>query len=243
MKIALSPLDTNRFGIVTARANEIKLKDIESVMQYCKDNLVEFLIARCNVADTHVCRVLLSQKFELMETQVSFVHDLKEIKSGERSDDIIIREALHHEDSEVADVSYIGFTSYPGHYHMDNRLDIEKCRQTYKDWAYRACHEKHVADKVYVAVESGKIIGFFAARLNDGAEGEAILSSILPEYQGKGIYRSFILKAMEWSKENGAKRFITGTQIFNIAVQKVWARLGFDPMLDKSFYTFHKWFN
>jgi hypothetical protein len=33
---------------------------------------------------------------------------------------------------------------------------------------------------------------------------------------------------------------LISTQITNVAVQKVWTRLGFEP--SRSYYTFHKWF-
>jgi hypothetical protein len=45
---------------------------------------------------------------------------------------------------------------------------------------------------------------------------------------------------MAWCASRGAARMMVSTQINNVAVQKVWARLGFEP--NYAYYTFHKWF-
>ena len=34
---------------------------------------------------------------------------------------------------------------------------------------------------------------------------------------------------------------VLSTQVTNLAVQKVWSRLGFEP--SRSYYTFHLWFD
>jgi hypothetical protein len=45
---------------------------------------------------------------------------------------------------------------------------------------------------------------------------------------------------MEWGLKQGFQQMLYSTQITNIAVQKVWVRLGAE--LDHAYYTFHKWF-
>jgi len=46
---------------------------------------------------------------------------------------------------------------------------------------------------------------------------------------------------MEWSLSKGVRRMVVSTQVINIAVQKTWVRLGFEPI--RGYYTFHKWFD
>jgi GNAT superfamily N-acetyltransferase len=84
-------------------------------------------------------------------------------------------------------------------------------------------------------------VGYFTLRLNNLEEGEAVVGGVQYSARGKGIYRSFITRGMEWCLSKGAARMLVSTQITNVAVQKVWARLGFEPSL--AFYTFHKWFD
>jgi GNAT superfamily N-acetyltransferase len=77
-------------------------------------------------------------------------------------------------------------------------------------------------------------------RLNSPQESEGVLFGVTPAAQGRGLYRSLMLAGMHWSKLRDAGRMVVSTQITNIAVQKVWTRLGFEP--SGSCYTFHKWF-
>jgi len=109
------------------------------------------------------------------------------------------------------------------------------------DWAFRSCVSRDVADEVLVAHVAGSIIGFFTLRLNSPEEGEAVVGGVAPSARGRGIYRSFIIHGMEWCLSQGATRMLVSTQITNIAVQKVWTRLGFEP--SHAYYTFHKWFD
>lgn len=46
---------------------------------------------------------------------------------------------------------------------------------------------------------------------------------------------------MQWCLDNSMKEMVVSTQITNLAVQKVWVRLGFEPY--RFYYTFHKWFD
>jgi GNAT superfamily N-acetyltransferase len=132
------------------------------------------------------------------------------------------------------------FQGYYGHYHADPKLDRNKCDEGYVSWAVRSCTLKQVATEVLVAERDNQIVGFATLRLNSPEEGEGVLFGVAPEAQGIGIYRSFMVSGMQWCKEQQVKRMIVSTQVTNVAVQKVWCRVGFEPAY--SYYTFHKWF-
>ena len=84
-------------------------------------------------------------------------------------------------------------------------------------------------------------VGFATLRLNNSDEGEGVLFGVAPKAQGRGIYRSFMVKGMEWCMKKNATHMVVSTQITNTAVQKVWSRVGFEP--NNAYYTFHKWFD
>jgi GNAT superfamily N-acetyltransferase len=107
-------------------------------------------------------------------------------------------------------------------------------------WAVRSCVSKDVANEVLIAERDGRVVGFATLRINSPQEGEGVLFGVAPEAQGLGIYRSFMLSGMQWCRQQGVQRMLVSTQITNIAVQKVWCRVGFEP--SHSYYTFHKWF-
>jgi GNAT superfamily N-acetyltransferase len=87
---------------------------------------------------------------------------------------------------------------------------------------------------------AGVVAGFATLRMNSPEEGEGVLFGVHPCAQGRGMYWSFMVKALEWCGQRGASRMVVSTQITNLSVQKVWTRMGFE--LFSSYYTFHLWF-
>ncbi len=98
-----------------------------------------------------------------------------------------------------------------------------------------------MAAEVLIAEADSLLLGFATLRRNSDEEGEGVLFGVTPAAQGRGIYRSFMIRGMEWCAAQGATRMVVSTQITNVAVQKVWTRLGFEP--HKSYLTFHRWFD
>jgi ribosomal protein S18 acetylase RimI-like enzyme len=69
---------------------------------------------------------------------------------------------------------------------------------------------------------------------------EGLLFGVAPEGQGIGVGRSLMLNGLELCKKKQARRMLISTQVTNVAVQRVWCRVGFEPAY--SYYTFHRWF-
>jgi GNAT superfamily N-acetyltransferase len=179
--------------------------------------------------------------FLLMDTLVYYRYDLTQSPLPGDNAKVPVRPMRPGEEERVRDVATESFRGYFGHYHADERLDRAKCDEVYVSWAYRSCVSREVADEVLVADLNGSIVGFATLRLNSAEEGEGVLFGVAPSAQGQGVYRSFMIRGMQWCLSNRAKRMVVSTQITNIAVQKVWTRLGFGPSY--SYYTFHKWFD
>ncbi len=238
--VCLSDLDQMRFGARTAKANQITAKTLPAVIDFCHAHQVEFLIARALTTDLATAQALESAGFLLMDTLVVYARDLKKRPIPPDDGQLLIRPIQAGEEADVKRVCEQSFGGYGGHYHADPKLDPEKCDQTYVDWATRSCVDREVAHEVLVADDDGAIVGFATLRLNHADEGEGVLFGVAPAAQGRGVYRSFMIHAMEWVRRQGATNMIVSTQITNVAVQKAWTRLGFEP--NRSYYTFHKWF-
>ena len=240
-KIYLSSIDEERFGIRTARATKVTLEMIPSMIDFCDDNSVSLLIARSLASELRVAQALEREGFILMDTLVYYQRNLTNTAIPSDSGKVTVRPIGPGEEDKVKIVAAEAFRGYFGHYHADDRLDRSKCDEVYISWAFLSCVSRDVADEVLVADLDGCIIGFATLRLNSQEEGEGVLFGITPSAQGKGIYRSFMISGMEWCFSKGTKRMIVSTQITNIAVQKSWTRLGFEPSY--AYYTFHKWFD
>ena len=239
---ALSAIDEERFGIRTARAPAVTAEALPPILDYCRDNGVVLLIARCLASELTAAQAMERAGFSLMDTLVYYARDDLDRKTIPLDRGIsTIRPAGPGDAPKVYAVAAEAFKDYYGHYHADPRLDRTKCDEAYMDWAYRSCVSREAADAVLAAVLQDEIVGFSTLKLNSFDEAEWLLSGVLPKTQGKGIYQALAINNLLWAEEEGAKRLIVSTQINNLAVQRVWIRLGFYPAY--SYYTFHKWFD
>jgi GNAT superfamily N-acetyltransferase len=236
--IALSSIDQERFGIVTARDGEVTPETFEHDLAFCRSHGVQLLIARCRTEELAVAQALEAAGGRLMDTLVYYVRVIVKGELPASTCKVPIRSVRPGEDEAVRRVAREAFRGYRGHYHADPRLDPSKCDEAYQSWAQRSCLSRDVAGEVLVA-DDGQVAGFATLRLNDPHEGEGVLFAVAPRAQGAGVYKAFMLEGMRWCRSQGAKRMVVSTQITNLAVQKVWSRLGFEP--SQSFYTFHLW--
>lgn len=239
--IALSPLDEARFGIRTAKVSDLSEACLPDVLQFCERESVRFLIARCHASDLPLVHRLEQSGFLLMDTLVYYRQmNLAEIPAIADPDGIVIRPVQPGEEMQVRSIAEQSFQDYMGHYHADPRLDHKSCDEAYSDWAMRSCTSRELADEVLVAASADGLLGFLTLRLVAG-EGEGPLLCVAPHARGHGIAGAVVVRAMQWSREHGAKGFTISTQITNLAVQRIWARAGLAPSAFS--YTFHRWFD
>lgn len=238
--VALSSIDEERFGIRTARASCVTVDKVEAVLDFCHIEHVQLLIARCPVADLPTAQALEAEGAQLMDTLVYYTRHLTKTPVPSDTNDVVIRLAHPSDENQVREVARESFKGYFGHYHADPRLDRVKCDEAYMSWATRSCLSKNVADEVLIADIDGQVAGFATLRLNNADEAEGVLFGVAPFAQGRGIYKSFMIGGMNWCLSQSALHMTVSTQITNLAVQRVWTRLGFE--MSRAYYTFHKWF-
>ena len=239
--VVLSPLEEERFGWRTARAKGLTSKDIPLVLNFCCNNKIQLLIARCSINDIQAAQAMEHEGFFLTDTLVYYTRDLTRQPIPEENGVAHVRPILAGEEEETMTVVMESFHGYFGHYHADQMLDRNKCDETYADWARKSCEARASDQDFFVAKLEDRIVGFGMARINNPDEGEWVLGGVHPDFQGRGVYQSMLRRIMEWCLSKGAKRFIISTQLNNIAVQKVWARFGLE--INRGYYTFHRWFN
>jgi GNAT superfamily N-acetyltransferase len=237
--IALSEIDSERFGVRIARANAAS-GQLASILDFCAAEKIDMLIARCAASDLAAAQSMEEMGFLLMDTLVYYSFDLTKKTIPEDACEFLVRRLQSGDQAEVRKVASAAFKGYFGHYHADHRLDSSKCDEGYSSWAERSCTTEGVANEVLVAEEGGKVAGFATLRLNSPQEVEGLLFAVAPKSQGRGICRSFMIQSLRWCQAQGAKRMVISTQITNVSMQKVWCRSGFEP--SHSLHTFHKWF-
>ncbi|MEM9952581.1 MAG: GNAT family N-acetyltransferase [Chloroflexota bacterium] len=240
MKISLSDIDKKRFGITVAIAQDIAMDDIEATEHFCIDNHVEMCITRVATTDLQVIQKLEDIGYRLMDTLVYYAFKFNKKVIPDDTNDHYIRPAQANDAESVVDIATASFKGYFGHYHADPRLPNDKCDEVYIDWAEKSVRSREITDAVLIVENDGQLNGFATMRQLSEADGEGVLFGVAPHAQGQGIYRTMMIHGMRWCKQQGLSRMLVSTQITNIAVQKVWARLGFE--MNHGYYTLHKWF-
>lgn len=238
--ILMSDIDTERFGIKTARVVGLTSESLYPALDFCSEKKVKLLIARCDMSDLDAAQSMEKHGFLLMDTLIYYTLDL--IKHPIPSDHGVacVRPLRTGEEETIILIAQEAFRGYFGHYHADKKLNNSQCDEAYVDWTRKACAAKD-SENFLVAEVEGKIVGFGVQRMNNAEEGEYYLGGIHPDFQGRRLYHSFLCKAMEWFLSRGARRMLLSTQLQNISVQKVLIRFGLE--ISKGYYTYHKWFD
>jgi len=239
--VFLSDIDKERFGIQTARAPKVTIDTLSSVLDFCYEHSVKFLIARCEADDTKTVQAMEFKGFFLTDTLLYYQCDMQTAPKLYVLPGVLIRPVCSGEEEMVKILAAESFRGYIGHYHADPLLDREKCDETYASWACRLCTLGGFADQVLVAERDGSLTGFIILKINTPEECQVVLNAVHPKAQGSGVYSALVSAAKEWCFQKGVKRITTSTQLPNRAVQKVWARQGF--WLTHAAHTFHKWFD
>ncbi|MEO8612581.1 MAG: GNAT family N-acetyltransferase [Chloroflexota bacterium] len=239
--IRLSAIDEERFGIQTARVESVTHDQLPAVDEFCRFNTVKFLIARCDAAELSTAQAMETQDFLLMDTLVYFARKIASAPIPSTAEGISVRPVREDEAKSIGGLAARAFQDYGGHYHADSRLDRADCDAVYQSWAQRSCESRAVADGVLVAELDGKIVGFTTLKIRNPDEGEVPLYGVDPSIQGQGIGRALISGALRWFEAQNVAKMLISTQVTNVASQKVWVRLGFEP--SHAYYTFHKWFD
>jgi GNAT superfamily N-acetyltransferase len=239
--VNISTIDEHRFGVRTARASLVSGETLPAILDFCHQNDVTLLIARCFTTNVEVAQTMEQQGFLLMDTLIYYTRDLINVPIPVDEGQVSVRPVQPSEVEDVRQVAARAFSGYSGHYHADKRLDRKQCDDAYSDWAVRSCVLKEVADQVLVAVQNGSIRGFLTLRLKNSEQGEGVLFGVAPESQSQGIGHSLMIHGMQWCLSKRVSRMLISTQITNCASQKAWVRLGFE--ISHAYYTFHKWFD
>lgn len=241
MSIEISKLDSDRFGMNVAKAVNFSLSDLDKIYSFCDTNQVKLLIARVSSDDISIAQKLEDDDYRLMDTLVYYKFDYAKKPSPQNTVSYRVENisGINEYAPKISEIAGQAFHGYFGHYHADSRLDKSICDDIYIDWAYRSCVDPEVADAVLAAFVDEEVAGFITLKIRSDTLGEIVLNGVSPKFQKRGVYQSLVISGMEWLHEKSVNQVIVSTQVNNISVQKVWARLGFE--MDHSFYTFHKW--
>jgi acetyltransferase (GNAT) family protein len=229
----LSSLDSQRFGINVARAENVTSESVPAVLSFFEQHDVELLIARCDAANLDVERALLGAGLTLLEAQIIYRGPLapKVATPG-------IREAVSEDRAGIADLARDGFRDLNTHYHADPRLSPDACQELYIDWTLRGLSGE-AADVVYVAEVDGRLAAFGMFMQTGDGEMRYLLASVASWAQGRGLYLALLDRGMAWGSDRGANAVIGIVPHGNIPAHRNLIKAGLRPVSSSS--TFHGW--
>ena len=238
----ISILDTKRFGIKVAKTDFSDLKPENAVNSF-KELGVKLILSRIDGHNITLINNLENLGFRVKDNQLTYRYDLDDSlpREVEETQKYKTREVMEKDIPQLVKFTEESFSGY-GHYFADERLDKKKCIEIYKDWAYRSCTDKKVADKVFVAEFNGEAIGFLSFKIfnKDGQRFAAGgLGSVSKLLRNKSIFRAITLHGLKWGKETGLKWEEHNVLSSNFSVNRSFSKLGF--RIVASHVTLHGW--
>jgi len=220
--------DSDRFGIQVYRLTPESRDDLRSHEE-------AFVIARVDSNRIDLVQYALKHGFILCDTLTYWKGPVK-IEHKPLATGYWARPREARDAEPIARLSAAAFHDYQGHYEADPKTR-DRALACYVEWAGNF-------DGPGIVIEHEtwqfpwlhrKVIayGLFSTPC------ELTLAAVSGEHQGKGLYAHLVRACAAWGQENGDNEMVISTQITNLAVQKVWARLGLTPY--KSVYTLHRW--
>jgi RimJ/RimL family protein N-acetyltransferase len=242
MKSYISKIDSDRFGFPIAKVNDFT-NDPDLIIETLERHGVKLIITRIESSNFHMINYLETKGFLLKDFQLTYNYNIKREFSANSTNnqEYILKDVDENDIEEIAGIAKKAFCNY-GHYFADERLDKNKCMQIYEDWAKRSCTSKEVADKVIIAKNKNRVLGFLSFKIYNDSNGKYAaggLGAVLPEYQNLGIFKTINIEGINWGNTISLNRIEHKVLAYNYPVIKVYEKLGFNIL--KSELTFHYW--
>ena len=121
------------------------------------------------------------------------------------------------------------FAGYTNHYVANPWLAPISTADAYADWAVRSLGQVDLEVVEWVDA-GGEPSGIGLTRRTDDHV-EILLAGMVPASRGRGGYSAFLAAIVNRALAGGAARVVISTQDHNVAVQRLWCRAGFEPVL------------
>lgn len=235
-----SRLDSTRFGLRVFRGNAIDI-DGGQLFHEIAVNEVDVAIVRVPAGSGGPLQRFARYGMHPIhaDTLVYYQAPLSDREPRAlRNHDLSFTEATDGDAVELEALVARTFEGYVSHYHANPRLDPQLILSGYAEWARGYITGDGEGRITWVARRDGMIVAFACCRHDDkGQECEGVLYGVHPDHSGGGIYGDLIRHTQAEYRARGYSTMAVSTQIWNLAVQKVWGREGF--VLDRAYDTFH----
>lgn len=238
MPIERSAIDEARFGVRTAKAVARTADEVQQAVAACERQGVQLLLLRLPT-DAHAAVHAAEQAGALLTDTLCFYARAVDALTEPPPP----RPGLHLRAGDAADADRVealaraAFAGYPGHYRNDPRLQAVDVDEVYPSWA-RACCVRATGPLVLAEFDA-QPAAFAALRPGGDGELDVALLAVHPQFRQLGVAADLLRHLSSGALGPAVSRLSYSTQITNVAMQRLLARLGFLPT--GSHYTFHWW--
>lgn len=237
--LAPSPLDSARFGLRVFRGKGDGLHEREFFESLVAEG-VDVAIVRTPAGTGGWARLA---RYGLQpihaDTLVYYEVDLGTYEPRPlRNTDLVFAQARDADREALAHLVRTTFDGYVSHYHANPLFDPASILAGYMEWATGFIAADAPGRTTWVARRGETIVAFACCSHDEaGSQCEGVLYGVHPEHAGGGLYGDLIRHTQADFRARGFRRMAVSTQVWNYAVQKVWAREGY--ALARAYDTWH----
>ena len=240
--LARSESESTTFGFSVARLSIGAKAEVDAVTlsEMLADAFTKYQLVIARWEGSHqavpavLAKVALAYNFELIPcpTLIYWGLDLNDVPmhdSAESQGEPPIVE-LNNDLGVLDSLITQTFGNYLSHYAYNPYLPSDTTERAYREWVKALskdpaarCHVLNTANHLPTGIGISK-------QLTDDSV-EVLLAGISETHQNQGLYPHLMNGMVRTARANSATQLVISTQASNIAVQRVWARIGLRPIL------------
>lgn len=236
--LRFSELESARFGLNVIRGTMPALCEVDLLLDIITHD-ADVAIVRIPAGAIGVAEGLSRIGLPVLhaDTLVYYGMDLDDIEPASESGGIADLATAADADALRELVSQ-AFAEYRSHYRANPLFAPDAIRAGYEEWALGYIAVNDDRRMTWVVRRDGVPVAFATCHCDATTGiGEIVLNGVHPTHAGHGIYGKLLRYLQRTFKKLGMRRLIVSTQVWNHAVQKVWARSGL--ALERAFDTWH----
>ncbi|WP_176693208.1 GNAT family N-acetyltransferase [Arenimonas terrae] len=239
--LSLSESESRRFGLRVARHPiDAPPPAPEAILAAMRTLAADIAVLRFDAADraTPAALASLGAMPVYADTLVYYARALDASLPAPTAAAATVRRALPSDRQALERIAVRGFQDYRSHYGASACFPAAQVEAGYVEWALTHLQSTDPRDQTWLVEAADGPAGFATLRTSaDGRSVEILLNAVLPEHQGRGLYRTLVAQALLACGAAGVERASVSTQVWNTRVQQAWTALGF--RLERAYSTYH----
>jgi len=210
---------------------EIKNLLINRMTEKFREDDINYILCRTYSDDLSSINSLISNGFILVDGNLKFSLNLKNMKIEDTNPSIQTRLVKPEDINQVKKIASESFEI--DRFHSDPIISKKKADEIHELWAENSC-KNIAADAVMVGLINGEVVSFVTCKIDRIAKeyfnlplGVMVLVATAKKFRRKGIAKHTTFAALEWFKENNIVIVEVGTQIRNIGASQLYESFSF----------------